>query len=214
MRTVQDGIAVMPRHPARAAAALFTSSDPLVSNTAVMLLMATLSWIFFLATNNCSHVDRLWSILPAVYVTVFARDALTAFATTARYRGVAPALQGAAQNGDMVLLWSVVVTGAWAVRLTYNFYRKGGYRLSSEDYRCVVKPAATTSGRRSKPPRPSGSGADVCFARPCRLACSPGGGHQWRGRGEAKGRAVSMYSTVQHWCITCHSECHPPSVNP
>ena len=77
---------------------------------------AVLCLVSSLITNDHSFVDRLWSITPAVYSLqsaylsgLQARPALMAFLAT-----------------------------LWAVRLTYNFYRKGGYTVGKgEDYRWV-----------------------------------------------------------------------------
>lgn len=75
-----------------------------------------------LLSRNYSHVDRLWSVLPAVYVLIWMRD----FYDNMRF--VIP--------GVLVCLW--------AIRLTANFAVKGGYRFSwkkgftEEDYRWPV----------------------------------------------------------------------------
>jgi steroid 5-alpha reductase family enzyme len=74
------------------------------------------SWLLSLITGNVSWVDRLWSLAPIGYVAWFASRAL----------------------GDPRLLVMLLLTAAWGVRLTYNFARKGGYRLQSEDYRWPI----------------------------------------------------------------------------
>ena len=79
--------------------------------------LKTVSWIllavwlscFILGelTANVSQVDKLWSLLPIIYVWVVA------------------------DHGDYtprLLLMAMLVT-AWGVRLTYNFSRHGAYRL-------------------------------------------------------------------------------------
>jgi steroid 5-alpha reductase family enzyme len=76
-------------------------------------------WIASLATKDTSWVDRLWSIVPAVYVWIFA---------------VAAVIAG--EDAGRLILMAVIVT-AWAVRLTYNFARKGGY-TGMEDYRWAI----------------------------------------------------------------------------
>lgn len=93
----------------------------ILSRTAWILIGAIgLTFVVGQATGNHSQVDKLWSILPAVY----------AWDMTA---------QGG-WNARMVLM-SVLVT-AWAVRLTYNFARRGGYSWrfweGEEDYRWGV----------------------------------------------------------------------------
>ena len=66
-----------------------------------------------------SWVDKSWSILPVYYAWVLATH--TARASLA---DVHPRL----------LLIAGLVT-LWGARLTSNFWRKGGYALSGEDYR-------------------------------------------------------------------------------
>ncbi|KAG0263555.1 hypothetical protein BG011_008619 [Mortierella polycephala] len=69
------------------------------------------------------QVDRLWSIVPALYAVHFSvRDMFywpkdTPFPYQPR-----------------VYLATFLIV-LWGFRLTYNFYRKGGYAIDSEDYR-------------------------------------------------------------------------------
>jgi len=70
-------------------------------------------------TKNVSQVDRLWSIIPAVY------------AGYAAYF-----LNFASERANLMMICVVV----WSVRLTYNFSRRGGYSSwlpweGDEDYR-------------------------------------------------------------------------------
>jgi steroid 5-alpha reductase family enzyme len=74
------------------------------------------SWIASLVTHENSWVDRLWSIVPVIYVWVFA-----AFAGL---------------DNPRVFVMALLVT-LWGARLTYNFARKGGYS-GEEDYRWAV----------------------------------------------------------------------------
>lgn len=87
-----------------------------------LLLMAAVVIITFLVselTQNYSQVDKLWSILPVAYswITV------------------------AASPAPRVILMALLVS-AWGLRLSYNFYRKGGYNIipwkGEEDYRWQV----------------------------------------------------------------------------
>ena len=70
------------------------------------------SWV----TGTHSHVDRLWSITPAVYAGVYAY--MSAF------------------DARCTLMASLVAV--WGARLTYNFARKGGYSAGEQDYRWPV----------------------------------------------------------------------------
>jgi steroid 5-alpha reductase family enzyme len=73
-------------------------------------------WIASLITKDTSWVDRIWSIVPVVYVWVFAISA-----------GLADA---------RLDVMAALVT-IWGARLTFNFARKGGYS-GMEDYRWAV----------------------------------------------------------------------------
>jgi steroid 5-alpha reductase family enzyme len=75
-----------------------------------------LVWVASLITKDTSWVDRIWSIVPVVYVWVFAASA-----------GFADA---------RLDVMAVIVT-IWGARLTFNFARKGGYS-GMEDYRWAV----------------------------------------------------------------------------
>ena len=72
-----------------------------------------------LAHNN-SQMDKLWSILPIVYVWVVA------------IRG----------GMSVRLIIYAIITTLWGIRLTFNFARKGAYRLKfwegEEDYRWAI----------------------------------------------------------------------------
>jgi steroid 5-alpha reductase family enzyme len=68
-------------------------------------------------TGNYSQVDRLWSIVPAVFAWYFA-------------------LKG---GSDARLVLMAALATAWAARLTFNFWRRGGFSWPPwrgiEDYR-------------------------------------------------------------------------------
>jgi steroid 5-alpha reductase family enzyme len=73
-------------------------------------------WIASLITHDHSWVDRIWSIIPVVYVWIFAASL-----------GLA--------NARLDVM-AVLVT-LWGARLTFNFARKGGYS-GVEDYRWAI----------------------------------------------------------------------------
>jgi steroid 5-alpha reductase family enzyme len=73
-------------------------------------------WIASLVTKDYSWVDRIWSIVPVVYVWVFAASA-----------GL----------GDVRLDVMAALVTLWGARLTFNFARKGGY-TGVEDYRWAI----------------------------------------------------------------------------
>jgi len=84
----------------------------------VLLAAAVCAFCFFasLVSKDNSWVDRLWSIVPVVYVWVFAI---------------------AAGLADARLDVMAGLVTAWGARLTFNFARKGGYS-GVEDYRWAV----------------------------------------------------------------------------
>jgi steroid 5-alpha reductase family enzyme len=86
----------------------------------IYLITSILSFIISELSKNYSQVDKLWSIIPAVYIWTVA--AMSDFEPRA-------------------LLMAVVAT-VWSIRLTYNFNRRGGYSLrfweGEEDYRWAV----------------------------------------------------------------------------
>jgi steroid 5-alpha reductase family enzyme len=85
----------------------------------VMTGVAILCFIVSEITRNYSQVDKLWSLMPAVYgwITV------------------------ATVHSPRLILMASLVT-IWGMRLSYNFYRKGGYNIipwkGEEDYRWKI----------------------------------------------------------------------------
>ncbi|GFR49027.1 hypothetical protein Agub_g11049, partial [Astrephomene gubernaculifera] len=169
-----NALSMLPHRPFESLQAIVTHGSPLVLAEALALSAALVCWLWYLLTRNCSHVDRMWSILPPIYVAIFARDDLAAAATAAvrhlsgsdstsfssstvasggssssaplllqplllqplllqRLPGLAAAL--AASGADPRLLLATALAAVWGCRLTYNFWRKGGYNLRYEDYR-------------------------------------------------------------------------------
>ncbi|MBX2928814.1 MAG: DUF1295 domain-containing protein [Saprospiraceae bacterium] len=85
--------------------------------------MATVALICFLTgelTRNYSQVDKLWSIVPAFYVGYVAVQS----------------------DWNPRLALMCIMVCAWAARLTFNFWRRGGYHWipwkGEEDYRWSV----------------------------------------------------------------------------
>jgi steroid 5-alpha reductase family enzyme len=95
---------------------------PLVAVLIIAAVVCAFTWITSLITKEHSWVDRLWSIVPVVYVWVFA-----AFAGLADAR---------------LNVMAILVT-LWGARLTFNFARKGGYS-GTEDYRWPILRARMT----------------------------------------------------------------------
>ena len=68
-------------------------------------IAAGLCFILSSATKNYSQVDKLWSIIPIPYVWINAYNA----------------------NFEPRIVLMAFLVSIWAVRLTYNFARRGGY---------------------------------------------------------------------------------------
>jgi len=85
----------------------------------IMLTAALVCFIVSEITNNYSQVDKLWSLMPVIYSMM----TLIAF----------PA--------PRIWIMSIMIT-IWGFRLSFNFYRKGGYNIipwrGEEDYRWKI----------------------------------------------------------------------------
>ena len=87
----------------------------------ILLIVAGCSalWCFLVGeiSGNNSQMDKLWSILPPVYMWIIACKS--------------------GWNMRLVIMAGIIT--AWGMRLTFNFSRRGAYRLKfwegSEDYR-------------------------------------------------------------------------------
>lgn len=86
----------------------------------IYVITALLSFTVSELSKNYSQVDKLWSIIPLVYIW------------TVTYMS----------GWDARALLMAVVASIWGIRLTYNFNRRGGYSLKfwtgEEDYRWEV----------------------------------------------------------------------------
>jgi steroid 5-alpha reductase family enzyme len=90
--------------------------SPLLLTVLIAAAACAFAWIASLLTDDTSWVDRMWSIVPVIYVWVFA-------------------VKTHLDNPRLDVMAALVT--AWGVRLTYNFARKGGYN-GVEDYRWAV----------------------------------------------------------------------------
>lgn len=127
---------------------LYVETNPLISAFAFSLF---LGFIFFIAsevTKNYSQVDRFWSILPNIYVLHIAFWAWLSGVPHTRIALVAV----------FTTIWSVrclifvrtgrvMLTRLLQCRLTFNYWRKGGYERGVEDYRWYVVTFTRLSNR-------------------------------------------------------------------
>eukprot|EP00301_Raphidiophrys_heterophryoidea_P022145 c6373_g1_i1.p1 GENE.c6373_g1_i1~~c6373_g1_i1.p1 ORF type:complete len:328 (-),score=62.13 c6373_g1_i1:33-983(-) len=94
---------------------------------------AALCFVLQEATGNYSQVDKLWSILPAVYALIF-----WAFPSSNALQKPVISAEEPDQRIDLMAFCAL----AWSVRLTFNFWRRGGYTwpvwAGEEDYRWSI----------------------------------------------------------------------------
>ena len=90
--------------------------EPLVLCLWIFVGASMGTWLLSLVTREYSWTDRIWSIIPIVYVAVFA----------------------VASGGDARLVLMTVLVALWGARLTFNFARRGGYAPGGEDYRWPI----------------------------------------------------------------------------
>jgi len=87
--------------------------NPLYFSLQICAMLSIAAFIISTVSNNMSQVDKLWSITPCIYAWLAVCDSRT-------------------------LLMAVLAT-LWGARLTWNFYRRGGYSFppwkGEEDYR-------------------------------------------------------------------------------
>lgn len=103
----------------------YAQFDALSIAIAILIFFIVYSFVWSVVGNNASKVDQIWSITPVVFVWHFLMH------------------YSATHNGDLHtrLYVVVILVTLWGVRLTYNFWRKGGYGdliHHEEDYRWPI----------------------------------------------------------------------------
>ncbi|PFH57510.1 hypothetical protein XA68_14913 [Ophiocordyceps unilateralis] len=104
---------------------LYAETNPLMSAFAASIVLGGVFLVASEINRNYSQVDRFWSILPNLYVIHLAVWARLADIPHSRV--------------DLV----AVVTTIWSCRLTFNYWRRGGYEIGSEDYRWEIVKSRT-----------------------------------------------------------------------
>ncbi|RDA87564.1 hypothetical protein CP532_3989 [Ophiocordyceps camponoti-leonardi (nom. inval.)] len=99
---------------------VYAETNPLMSAFAASILLGGIFFVASEVNRNYSQVDRFWSMLPNLYVIHLA--------VWARLAGV--------PHGRVDLI--AIFTTAWSCRLTFNYWRRGGYEIGSEDYRWEI----------------------------------------------------------------------------
>jgi len=95
----------------------------------LMIVVVLVCFIVSEITRNYSQVDKLWSLVPMAY----------GWLTVAAY------------PSPRIFLMAILVT-IWGLRLSFNFYRKGGYSIipwqGEEDYRWkILRDSTALKGR-------------------------------------------------------------------
>ncbi|KAL8813277.1 MAG: hypothetical protein Q9200_000404 [Gallowayella weberi] len=100
---------------------LYLNTNPLILAFAISLTLVPIVALVVSEINkNYSQIDRVWSLLPTFY--------------NLHYAAYAHAKGLPTQRLDSLAIISIV----WSSRLTYNYWRKGGYTVGSEDYRWQI----------------------------------------------------------------------------
>lgn len=115
---------------------IYLDTNPLITAAAFSIALMPIFLVVSEVNKNYSQVDRCWSLLPTAYNVHYAIWAHMAGLKT--------------QKLDLLLIvstiWSVSIFRALfgviqlilQARLTYNYWRKGGYSVGSEDYRWLI----------------------------------------------------------------------------
>lgn len=120
---------------------LYKNTNPMVSGFGFSIFLGVIFLVASEVNRNYSQVDRMWSLLPTIYNAHFAAWS---------HLNHLPS-----QRLDLVLFWSSMwsvrekmkllpclvvstIANVSKARLTFNYWRKGGYEIGSEDYRWFV----------------------------------------------------------------------------
>lgn len=105
----------------------FSGTNGFATSLQTCLALSLTCFFLNVCTKEYSWIDRLWSISPLAYSWIF---------TLASYSNTS----SPSPLQSRTVLLSILIT-LWGSRLTYNFYRKGGYGFdpsnvgAAEDYR-------------------------------------------------------------------------------
>lgn len=127
----------------------YTTSDPLVLGLAISLAISPIFLVVSEVKRNYSQVDRAWSILPSlfhghyvlwawlngIWIGRIALASLCILVCKLISGNACAAIHDSRQETDPE---GFLLGFIGSVRLTYNFWRKGGYHPDAEDYRWAV----------------------------------------------------------------------------
>lgn len=115
----------MPSLIAEAVEAISNNPDAM-QGLSVALALGGASYVLSAVTGNDSWVDRMWSVVPVAYSWLY----------VAQERGAAAPSTAAIDSPWVTAraLFALCAT-VWGTRLSFNFWRRGGYSKGGEDYR-------------------------------------------------------------------------------
>ncbi|KAG6819357.1 hypothetical protein H0H93_012572 [Arthromyces matolae] len=104
------------------------------------IAMTLVTWVASLITSNVSQVDRLWTFLPFIYSAYYALLPLWPLDPLFFLCPFMPKSLGwaAARDFSPRAVLMLVLIFVWMLRLSYNTYRRGLFKLQDEDYRWAV----------------------------------------------------------------------------
>jgi steroid 5-alpha reductase family enzyme len=108
--TVNDGFLLAARDSSK----LIFGTEPVQFIAVFIVSLMVACFVVSVFMDNYSQVDRWWSLLPPLIIGFY------------WYRSPV---------SDARLTTMFVLSLLWGMRLTYNFWRKGGYHVTDEDYR-------------------------------------------------------------------------------
>lgn len=130
---------------------LYIETNPLVSGFAISIALGFVFLVVSEINRNYSQVDRMWSLLPNLYIIHFAVWANVAGLPTNRVNLIAAFSSIWSVSHNAQIRRSCANRRREQIRLTYNYWRRGGYEVGSEDYRwCVASDHHTFSRWRLK----------------------------------------------------------------
>ncbi|KEY70271.1 hypothetical protein S7711_04379 [Stachybotrys chartarum IBT 7711] len=120
---------------------VYVETNPLISGLSASIALGFIVLVVSEINRNYSQVDRLWSIVPTLYLIHMAAWAHLNDLPHSRLDlialfGVIWSVSGTLRRWAFVKAW--LIFASIQARLTYNYWRKGGYNVGSEDYRWEI----------------------------------------------------------------------------
>ena len=115
----------------------------------IAVSIALLAFLTSEVTRNYSQIDKLWSIIPPIFAWYFA---------------------GASGWQPRLVLMALLAT-AWGARLTFNFWRRGGYCVATLERRRGLSLGRAARATRSSPVPGAGGSSTSASCRSTRCCC-------------------------------------------